>query len=118
MCGALAVAIAVSALLRGRVRTVHLLFAGFATDLGLWYLSQSAFFGFEQSPGWQAAIVVLAVALPQFALRLFEAMVPREEKSAPRLLRFAGVLGLAVLPVGLLVLRPDRSAIARGTIFS
>jgi two-component system, NtrC family, sensor histidine kinase HydH len=117
VCGALAIAIAVSALLRGRVRTVHLLFAGFATDIGLWYLSQSAFFRFHQSPGWQAAIVILAVALPQFALRLFEAMVPREDRSAPRLLRFAGVLVPVVLPVGLLSIRPEGSTLARVTIF-
>jgi two-component system sensor histidine kinase HydH len=122
VCGALAIAIAVSALLRGRVRTVHLLFAGFAADIGLWYLSQSAFFGFSQAPVWQtvwqAAIVVLAAALPQFALRLFEAMVPREDDQAPRLLRAAGLAFVLILPVGLLSLRPEGSLFARVSIFA
>jgi signal transduction histidine kinase len=117
VCGALAIAIAVSALLRGRVRTVHLLFAGFALDIGLWYLSQSAFFGLSQSPGWQTAIAILAVALPQFALRLFEAMVPHDDERAPRLLRFSGAAFVLILPVvGLLSLRPG-SPFARGAIF-
>jgi signal transduction histidine kinase len=117
VCGALAIAIAVSAVLRGRVRTIHLLFGGFAVDIGLWYLSQSAFFGLEQSPGWQTAVAALAVALPQFALRLFEAMVPHEDERAPRLLRFAVVALVFIIPVvGLLSLRPD-SPFAHGTIF-
>ena len=118
VCGALAIAIAVSALLRGRVRTVHLLFAGFAVDLGLWYLSQSAFFGFHKAPVWQTAIVILAVALPQFALRLFEAMVPHDDGQAPRLLRSAGVAFLLIVPVaGVLSLRPESSFFARVAIF-
>jgi two-component system, NtrC family, sensor histidine kinase HydH len=118
VCGALAIAIAVSALLRGRVRTVHLLFAGFAADIGLWYLSQSAFFAYAESQVWQAVIVILAVVLPQLALRLFEAMVPHEDTRRPRLLRFAGVLFVLILPVvGLLSLRPEGSPVARVTIF-
>jgi signal transduction histidine kinase len=117
-CGALAIVIAVAALLRGRVRTVHLLFAGFAVDLGLWYLSQSVFFGLSQTPGWQTAIAILAVALPQFALRLFEAMVPHEDGQAPRLLRFAGVSFVLMIPViVLLSLRPEWAAISRVAIF-
>jgi signal transduction histidine kinase len=118
VCGAMALAIGLSALLRGRVRPVHLLFAGFALDIGLWYLSQSAFFGFSQAPGWQTAIVLLAVALPQFALRLFEAMVPREDGHNQRLLRVASVLGLAMIPlVILLPLRPEGSPVLRVGIF-
>jgi signal transduction histidine kinase len=118
VCGALAIAIAVSAVLRGKVRPVHLLFAGFAADIGLWYLSQSAFFALKQSPGWQTAIVVLAVALPQFALRLFEAMVPRDDGSNPRLLRVASVLFVVMIPlVALLSLRPEGSPVARVSIF-
>jgi signal transduction histidine kinase len=118
VCGAMAFAIGVSAVLRGRVRPVHLLFAGFAVDIGLWYLSQSAFFGFSQAPGWQTAIVLLAVALPQFALRLFEAMVPREDGHNQRLLRVASVLGLVMVPlVILLPLRPEGSPVLRVGIF-
>ena len=39
-CAVLALAIALSVLLRGR-RAVHLLFAAFAADIALWYGSQS-----------------------------------------------------------------------------
>lgn len=118
VCGALAIAIAVSAVLRGRVRPVHLLFAAFAADIGAWYLSQSAFFGLSQSPGWQTVIVILAVALPQFALRLFEAMVPREPGQTPRLLRVATALLLVMIPLMVLLpLRPGGSPILRVSIF-
>jgi signal transduction histidine kinase len=117
VCGALAIAVAVSALLRGRVRTVHLLFASFAVDIGLWYLSQSLFFGFSQAPIWQMAIAILAVALPQLALRLFEAMVPHEDDRAPRLLRFASLAFAFIVPVvGLLSIRPA-SQFAHAAIF-
>lgn len=118
VCGALAIAIAVSAVLRGRVRPVHLLFAGFAADIGFWYLSQSAFFGLSQGPGWQTVVVVLALLLPQFALRLFEAMVPHEDDRSPRLLRVATGLLVVMVPLtALLPLRPEGSPILRVSIF-
>ncbi|MFT3772440.1 MAG: ATP-binding protein [Minicystis sp.] len=118
VCGALAIAIAVSAVLRGRVRPVHLLFAGFAADIGLWYLSQSAFSGLSQSPGWRTAIVILAVALPQFALRLFEAMVPHDDGRSPRLLRVATLLLVGMVPlVAWLQLQPEESPILRVSVF-
>lgn len=116
VCGALAIAIAVSAVLRGRVRPVHLLFGGFAADIGLWYLSQSAFFGLSQSPAWQTPIAILSVALPQFALRLFEAVVPHEDGTRPRLLRVATVLLLIMLPLAVLLpLRPEWSSLRVAT---
>ena len=118
VCGALAIAIAVSAVLRGRVRPVHLLFGCFAADIGLWYLSQSAFFGLSQSPAWQTPIAILAVALPQFALRLFEAVVPHEDGTTPRLLRVATVLLLIMIPLAVLLpLRPEGSPALRVPIF-
>lgn len=117
VCGALALAIACSAVLRGRVRTVHLLFAGFAADIGLWYLSQSAFFGFS-SRIWRTAIIVLAVALPQFALRLFEAMVPHEGGQRTRLPRYAtGLVVLMVPTVGFSLVRAEESPFSRMAIF-
>jgi two-component system sensor histidine kinase HydH len=87
---------------------VHLYFAGFAAAIGFWYLSQ-AVFGLKQTPGWQTAIAITAVLLPQFALRLFEAMVPHEDARRPRLLRLAtlALLGMAP-PVIVLSLGPDR----------
>ena len=115
VCGALALAIAVSTLLRGRVRPVHLLFAGFAGDIGLWYLSQSLF-GFYQAPVWERFTVVLAVLLPQFALHLFEAMIPHEGSRKSRLLRVAAVLAV---PMVLLSLSPQHaSPFVRAAIFA
>jgi two-component system sensor histidine kinase HydH len=105
VCGILALIIAGSTLLRGKVRTVHLLFAAFAGDIGFWYLSQSLL-GFSRKPFWQTVIALLAVLLPQFALHLFEAMVPHEPDRRPRLLRNASVL---LVPMLVLVLSPVES---------
>ncbi len=103
VCGSLALAIAASALLRGRVRKVHLLFAAFAGDVGFWYLSQS-FFGFFQAEIWERLRVVLAVLLPVFAVNLFEGMVPLEERAGRgRLGRVAMVLAI---PMVVLVISP------------
>ena len=65
VCGALALAIAVSSLLRTKVRNVHLLFAATAADIGFWYLSQSLL-GIEpvQVTVLERMRVVLAVLLP------------------------------------------------------
>ncbi len=109
VCGALALAIAASTLLRGRVRTVHLLFAAFAADVGLWYLAQSLF-GFFRAEIWERFTAILAVLLPQFALQLFEAMIPHEPGHRSRLVKFAGVL---VLPMALLVIGLQESQIVR-----
>jgi signal transduction histidine kinase len=105
VCGIVALIIAASTLLRGKVRTVHLLFAGFAGDIGFWYVSQSLL-GFSREPFWQPVIALLAVLLPQFALHLFESMVPHEPGRRPRLLRFAGALSV---PMVLLVLIQPQS---------
>lgn len=114
VCGALALAIAASMLLRGKVRPVHLFFAGFAADVGLWYLSQS-FYGFFKAAIWEGFTSVLAVLLPQFALHLFAAMVPHEGRRSSRLLRVAGVLAV---PMGVLVLSPQQhSWLVRGAVF-
>ena len=109
VCGALALAIAASTLLRGRVRTVHLLFAAFAADVGLWYLAQSLF-GFFRAEIWERFTAILAVLLPQFALQLFEAMIPHEPGHRSRLVKLAGVL---VLPMALLVIGLQESPIVR-----
>lgn len=102
MCGALALAIAFSALLRGQPRRVHLLFAGFAGALGLWYLAQS-FLGFFQAPIWGRFTGVVSVLLPQFALNLFEGVVPHEPGKSSRLLRLSW---LATVPLLALQLSP------------
>ena len=100
VCGALALAIAVSSLLRaGRLRTVHWLFAAFAADIGFWYLSQSLF-GFFQAAVWDRLRVVLAVLLPVLACNLFEAMVPGEEGARPaRMGRLAMLFAVPILGI-------------------
>lgn len=88
--------------MRGRVRQVQALFAGFSLTVALWYLTQAlfAFYGFTS---WERATALLAVLMPQLALRLFIAIVPRSEETppstvakqrAPRFVQVAGVLGL------------------------
>src|SRR5580692_10754112 len=95
-CAVLALAIALSVLLRGR-RSVHWLFAAFATDIALWYGSQSLA-GFFRADLWERVTGVLTVLLPQFAIPLFQNIVPLGD-SRPRLARFAAIMGVPVLAV-------------------
>jgi two-component system sensor histidine kinase HydH len=98
-CGALAIAIAVSILLRRRPGMPQLWFAAFAADTGLWYLAQSLYH-FVRADVWERFTVILAVLLPQFALRLFEALMPETERRST-LPRLAGIL---LFPLALLSL--------------
>jgi two-component system, NtrC family, sensor histidine kinase HydH len=95
-CAVLALAIALSVLLRGR-RSIHWLFAAFATDIALWYGSQSLA-GFFRADLWERVTGVLTVLLPQFAIPLFQNIVPLSG-STPRLARFAAIVGVPVLAV-------------------
>src|SRR5579859_3436067 len=114
LCGALALAIGASILLRGRRRVAHLLFACVATDMGLWYLAQSLY-GLFQASIWARVTAVLAILLPQFTLLFFEAIVPRRGGAKPTLPRFAWALAVPLL---LLALSPQHnSAIVRVAIF-
>jgi len=95
-CAVLALAIALSVLLRGR-RAVHWLFAAFAADIALWYGSQSLA-GFFRADLWERVTGVLTVLMPQFAVHLFQNVMPLEAGSAtPRLPRSAALLGLPML---------------------
>jgi two-component system sensor histidine kinase HydH len=97
-CAVLALAIALSVLLRGR-RAVHWLFAAFATDVALWYGSQSLA-GFFRADIWERATGVLTVLLPQFAIHLFQNVVPMEVSSTrTKLARFAAIVSVPVLAV-------------------
>ena len=78
-CAVLALAIALGAVLRGR-RGIRWLFAAFAADIALWYGSQSLA-GFFQPDIWERVTGVLTVLLPQFAIHLFQNIVPLEEPS-------------------------------------
>ncbi|HEY1959099.1 MAG TPA: ATP-binding protein [Polyangiaceae bacterium] len=100
-CAILALAIALGVLLRGR-RAVHWLFAAFATDVAFWYLTQSLY-GLFQAPIWVRATGVLTVMLPQFAVHLFQAIVPVEGQTyfRARLPRVAAFLGAPMLALEL-----------------
>jgi len=113
LCGALAVIIAISVLLRGRTGRAQIFFALFAFDMGLWYLAQWLYHFVHQALWWRFT-AVLAVLLPQFALHLFEAIFPRPGGGSP-MLRVAGVLGVPPL---LLILSPYHArGFARGIVF-
>ncbi len=111
-CGALALAIAVSILLRGRRRSADLFFAAFAADIGLWYIAQWLYH-FVQADVWVRFTAILAVLLPQLAINLFEVIVPRLERRS-NLVRVAGLL---MLPMLVLVLSPlHQHGLVRGAI--
>jgi signal transduction histidine kinase len=113
-CGALALAIALSMLLRGR-RAVHWLFAAFATCVALWYGAQSLE-KLVQAQVWVRATAVLTVILPQFAVHLFRAVVPTEKTQTSRLSRVATFLGIPMLAI---VLSPYHEApLSLGLVYS
>lgn len=112
-CGALAIAIAISMLLRKRPRTTQLWFAAFAANIGLWYLAQWLYL-FVQADVWARSTAILAVLLPQFALRLFEALMPETERRSTLL----SVAGILLGPVALLaVIGPVEHWWVRGLTF-
>lgn len=98
-CGALALAIGIATLLRGRIRRPEALFAAFAADMGLWYLAQWLY-QWGRSDVWGRFTAVLAVLLPQLALHLFEALVPGAGARS-HLLRFASFLMVPLLVLAL-----------------
>lgn len=112
-CAVLALAIALSVLLRGR-RAVHWLFAAFATDIALWYGSQSLA-GFFRADLWERVTGVLTVLLPQFAIHLFQNVVPLGG-STPRLARFALIASVPVLALS--VSPYHERAFALGTVYT
>lgn len=114
LCAALALAITCSVLLRGRSRSMHVLFAAFAGDIALWYLAQ-ALYGFFQASIWARFTALLAVLLPQLAILLFEAILPAPRGNNDKLRRVARVLAV---PVIALVLSPYHVyGWARGIVF-
>ena len=113
-CGVLAFAIALSMLLRAR-RPVHWLFAAFATDVAFWYATQS-FYGLFQAFIWVRATAVLTVLLPQFAVHLFQAIVPLEDGKKPS--PFTRVATILALPMLAIVLSPYHEApLALGVVY-
>jgi two-component system sensor histidine kinase HydH len=110
-CGVLALAIAASILLRGRPRRAQVLFALLAADMGFWYLAQWQFHS-GRADSWERWTAVLAVLLPQFALQLFDSIVPQGGKPSA-LLKVAAALGLPML---VLVLTEHRHGLVRGAV--
>ncbi|HET9955497.1 MAG TPA: hypothetical protein VFQ61_13380 [Polyangiaceae bacterium] len=110
-CGVLALAIAASILLRGRPRRAQILFAALAGDMGLWYLAQWQYHS-GRADFWERSTAVLAVLLPQFALHLFDAIVPRVGRRSA-LLRVAGLLCVPMLG---LVLTEHRHGLVRSAV--
>ncbi|HEY6079131.1 MAG TPA: ATP-binding protein [Polyangiaceae bacterium] len=111
-CGVLGLAIAVSILLRGRPNRPRLFFAALAGDTGLWYLAQWLYHS-GRSDLWARWTAVLAVFLPQFALHLFEAIIPEPNRRS-MLLRVATIL---LAPMLVLVLTEHRHGLVRGLVF-
>src|SRR6478609_61040 len=111
-CGVLALAIAVSVLLKGKPRLPQLFFTGLAGDIGLWYLAQWLYH-VGRSDLWARWTAVLAVLLPQFAVHLFESVVPEPGRASP-LKRVAGIL---MIPMLVLVLTEHRHGLVRGAVF-
>jgi two-component system, NtrC family, sensor histidine kinase HydH len=113
-CGVLALTIAVSILLRGRVRRPQVFFAALAGDIGLWYLAQWLYH-VVQSDLWARFTAVLAVLLPQFAVHLFAAILPDpESERRASLPRIAGALGVPML---VFVLTQHTHGFVRGAVF-
>jgi two-component system, NtrC family, sensor histidine kinase HydH len=110
-CGALALAIALSVLLRGR-RAIHWLFAAFATCVAAWYASQSLS-ALLHSGAWERVTLALTVLIPQFALHVFEGTI--EGRRSTRFAKFA--MGIGV-PMFLIVISPYYNApIALGALY-
>ena len=111
-CGVLALTIAVSILLRGRVRRPQVYFAGLAADIGLWYLAQWLYH-VVRSDLWARFTSVLAVLLPQFAVQFFGAILPETERpsSLPRV-----TLGVGI-PMLVFVLTQHSNGIVRSAVF-
>ena len=111
-CGVLALAIAVSVLLKGKPRLPQLFFTGLAGDIGLWYLAQWLYH-VGRSDLWARWTAVLAVLLPQFAVHLFESIVPEPGRPSP-LRRISLIL---MVPMVVLVLTEHKHGLVRGAVF-
>lgn len=113
-CAFVAMAIAISMLLRGR-RPLHWLFAAFATDIACWYAAQSLS-QIAPSPIWIRATGVLTILLPLIAILLFQSVLPfeRDDRSS-RLRRLGAVLAVPML---VLVLSPyDQTPVGLGLTY-
>lgn len=80
---------------------MHWLFAAFATDVAFWYGSQSLADLFKDAT-WVRVTAVVTVLLPQFAVHLFESIVPPADKEhRSRLPRIATIVGVPMLALEL-----------------
>jgi signal transduction histidine kinase len=110
-CGVLGLAIAVSVLLKGKPRAAQWYFAALAGDIGLWYLAQWLYHA-GRGELWARWTAVLAVLLPQFAVHLFESIVPEPGRGAG----FKRVAGILAVPMLLLALTVHDHDWVRGAV--
>ena len=104
-----------SILLRGRRRDVHLLFAGVAADMGLWYLAQSLY-GLFQATASGARHRRPGHPAPAIHSAIFEAIVPAPPTGPTR--RCSVSPAWLAVPMLLLTLSPQHNrAYVRVTIF-
>lgn len=110
-CGALALAIALNVLLRGKPGRAQWLFVAFAADVGFWYLAQWLYFD-GRAQVWAHFTAVLVVLMPQLALHLFDAIFPHVGRSV--LFRVAH--GLAAVFLVLAISPLHEHGLVRGAV--
>lgn len=93
-CGALALAIALNVLLRGKPGKAQWLLVAFAADVGFWYFAQWLYFD-GRAQVWAHFTAALVILMPQLALHLFDAILPDTGRRI--LFRIAHVLAAVFL---------------------
>lgn len=110
-CGALALAIALNVLLRGRPGKAQWLFVAFAADVGFWYFAQWLYFD-GRAQVWAHFTAALVILMPQLALHLFDAILP----DTGRRTLFKVAHGLAAVFLVLAVSALHEHGLVRGAV--
>lgn len=110
-CGALALAIALNVLLRGKPGRAQWLFVAFAADVGFWYFAQWLYFD-GRAQVWAHFTAALVILMPQLALHLFDAILP----DTGRRLLFKVAHGLAAVFLVLAVSSLHEHGLVRGAV--
>jgi two-component system sensor histidine kinase HydH len=110
-CGALALAIALNVLLRGKPGKAQWLLVAFAADVGFWYFAQWLYFD-GRARVWAHFTAALVILMPQLALHLFDAILP--DTGRRTLVRVAHVLAAVFLVLAVSSL--DEHPLVRGGV--
>ena len=110
-CGALALAIALNVLLRGKAGKAQWLFVAFAADVGFWYFAQWLYFD-GRAQVWAHFTAALVILMPQLALHLFDAILP----DTGRRTLFKVAHGLAAVFLVLAVSALHEHGLVRGAV--